>query len=62
MKPADIEAAAVEAGVRQPTLCTALTVVLPVLRQLARKQNFVTRLFIAGFIAAIEGYVAERCG
>lgn len=62
MNARDIDAAAVEAGIRPPTLCAAFQTVLPVLKQLARKQNFVTRLFIAGFVAAIEGYVAEKCG
>lgn len=61
MRAAEIADASANAGVDQFRLCSALQVVLPVLEELAGKQNFFVRIFLSGFMAGIREYIRERC-
>jgi hypothetical protein len=62
MRASDIATASADAGVDQFQLCSALRIVRPVLENLRDRQGFIARLFLRGFIAAIDEYVEERCG
>lgn len=62
MTGADVGAAADVLGIKGPSACQAIGVVLPLLRELTKGRAWWLRYGMAALVRALEQYHRDRCG